>query len=43
MAADTISVPILMANATAAIAGSENAALATRRKAAAIPTASQER
>jgi hypothetical protein len=43
MAADTISVPMLIANVSHATAGGENAALATTRKAAAIPTASHER
>jgi hypothetical protein len=42
-AADTISVPMLMANASEVIAPGENATLATTRRAAATPTASHER
>ena len=42
MPAQTISVPILIANASEVIALSENATLATTRKAAATPRASHE-
>jgi hypothetical protein len=43
MPIDTMSVPMLNANASVVTADSENAALATTRKAAASPMASHQR